>query len=181
MKAGTQWVSLNSQLPNRLAAQGVRDGVILLPDFPPPFTVKREVTAGDSRIDIAAVKPDGETFYLEVKGVTLVREGIAQFPDAPTDRGVKHLHELTRIARKGERPGCCSLSSDRTPFLSPQTPTGRSLPPPSGRRRGRGWPSSPGNAGWMRTGSGWNGRWTLYYKTRTVDKMINESGIINIE
>ena len=105
VKAGTQWVSLNSQLPNRLAAQGVRDGMILLPDFPPPFTVKREAAVGDSRIDIAAVKPDGETFYLEVKGVTLVREGIAQFPDAPTGRGVKHLHTLARIAREGGRAG----------------------------------------------------------------------------
>ena len=64
VKAGAQWVSLNSHLPNRLAAQGVRDGVILLSDFPPPFTVKRDVAGGDSRIENAAIKPDGETFYL---------------------------------------------------------------------------------------------------------------------
>lgn len=105
VRFGAQWVSLDSQLPNRLAAQGLRDGVILLPDFPPPFSVKREVAEGDSRIDIAAVRPDGETFYLEVKGVTLVREGAAQFPDAPTERGVKHLHTLARIAREGGRAG----------------------------------------------------------------------------
>ena len=105
VKAGEHWVSLDSQLPNRLAYEGVRDGVIALPGFPAPFAVKREVKVGDSRLDLAAVQPEGKTFFLEVKGATLLREGQAMFPDAPTDRGVKHLRELKRLAEEGTMAG----------------------------------------------------------------------------
>ena len=105
VKAGETWVSVNSQLPNRLAFEAVRDGTIPLPDFPPPFVLRRETVLGDSRIDLMAEKPDGQRFYLEVKGVTLVRGGAAQFPDAPTARGVRHLHTLARVVREGQRAG----------------------------------------------------------------------------
>ena len=94
------------------------------------------------RIDIAAVKPDGETFYLEVKGVTLVREGIAQFPDAPTDRGVKHLHELTRIAREGGRAGVLFIVQrpDARLFHPEPRPAGVCCRPPGGGGGGGGRP-----------------------------------------
>lgn len=120
VRAGDIWVSIDSQLPNRLAFEGVRDGAIPLPGFPPPFSVRREVAAGGSRIDLVAEKPDGRRFYLEVKGVTLVRGKAAQFPDAPTARGVKHLHELTRLARAGQQAGVLFIAQRRdAEFFTP--------------------------------------------------------------
>ena len=55
---------------------------------------------GEFRFDLAFLL-DGEPSFMEVKGVTLERQGIAAFPDAPTERGVKHVDELTALARKG--------------------------------------------------------------------------------
>ncbi len=62
--------------------------------------LRREVACGASRFDLAFLL-DGEPSFMEVKGVTLERQGIAAFPDAPTERGVKHVDELTALARKG--------------------------------------------------------------------------------
>lgn len=59
-----------------------------------------EVRYRDSRLDFRYEK-DGRTYYLEVKGCTLVRDGVGWFPDAPTERGVRHLRELTRAAQEG--------------------------------------------------------------------------------
>lgn len=71
----------------------------------PPSTVanlRREVRHGDSRFDLA-FEEDGIPAFMEVKGVTLEADGVARFPDAPTERGVKHLRELTRMAAEGYR------------------------------------------------------------------------------
>ena len=65
--------------------------------------VKPEYTYGESRIDFYMEK-NGEKFLTEVKGCTLADDlhpGIGLFPDAPTERGVKHLHELTKAAKEG--------------------------------------------------------------------------------
>ena len=56
---------------------------------------------GSSRFDFAVDTKDAPTAYLEVKGCTLERDGTAYFPDAPTERGVKHIRELTALAREG--------------------------------------------------------------------------------
>jgi sugar fermentation stimulation protein A len=63
--------------------------------------VKREVTFGDSRLDFCITDNEGKKTFIEVKGVTLEREGIAMFPDAPTERGIKHLRELERCVKEG--------------------------------------------------------------------------------
>ncbi|MCH4158159.1 MAG: DNA/RNA nuclease SfsA, partial [Acidaminococcaceae bacterium] len=55
---------------------------------------------GDSRFDFY-VETAHTKFFLEVKGVTLEENGVVLFPDAPTERGVKHLHELTRCLKEG--------------------------------------------------------------------------------
>ena len=62
--------------------------------------IAAEFTWGDSRIDFMMEKGE-ERWLLEVKGCTLNIDGIGYFPDAPTERGVKHLHELTRAAKEG--------------------------------------------------------------------------------
>ena len=91
---GTSLINMDSQAPNEIAAE-------YLPRLFPDLTeLRREVTWGDSRFDIYGVRGD-RPFYLEVKGVTLERDGRVYFPDAPTERGVKHLKELVKLKRSG--------------------------------------------------------------------------------
>lgn len=95
-KGGTVLVNLDSQLPNAVAAEYLRTSGL----FSPEAGIRREVVHGASRFDLCIEDGDVTTF-VEVKGVTLEREGVALFPDAPTERGVKHLRELTRCASEG--------------------------------------------------------------------------------
>ena len=70
---------------------------------------RQEYTYGESRIDFY-MERDGERFLTEVKGCTLADDlhlGIGLFPDAPTERGVKHLHELTKAAKEGYHCSRC--------------------------------------------------------------------------
>ena len=91
---GDRLINMDSQAPNAIAAE-------YLPRLFPNLTeLRREVAWGDSRFDFCGVK-GGRPFYLEVKGVTLEREGRVYFPDAPTERGVKHLKELARLKQSG--------------------------------------------------------------------------------
>ena len=71
-----------------------------------PFDIRREVTHGDSRFDLAFSLRDRDTkavspAFMEVKGVTLEENGLALFPDAPTKRGIKHLKGLIRAHEEG--------------------------------------------------------------------------------
>ena len=61
---------------------------------------RREVVHNNSRFDIF-IEDAGRKVFVEVKGVTLEQDGIAMFPDAPTERGVKHLTELSECVRQG--------------------------------------------------------------------------------
>ena len=91
---GDRLINMDSQAPNAIAEE-------YLPRLFPDLTEwKREVTCGDSRFDFYGVQA-GRPFYLEVKGVTLERNGMAYFPDAPTERGAKHLRELTALQQTG--------------------------------------------------------------------------------
>ena len=90
-------INMDSQAPNDIAAEWLPKSGLFSADS----VFKREVTHGASRFDFAVTTPDTPTAYLEVKGCTLEREGIAYFPDAPTERGVKHIRELTALARAG--------------------------------------------------------------------------------
>ena len=63
---------------------------------------QREKTVDDSRIDIYLAN-ENEECYVEVKGVTLIVDGEARFPDAPTERGAKHLKELIKLKKDGNR------------------------------------------------------------------------------
>lgn len=93
----TLFINMDSQAPNHIAAEWLPKSGLFSADS----VFKREVTHGASRFDFAISSPDTPTVYLEVKGCTLEREGIAYFPDAPTERGVKHIRELTALARAG--------------------------------------------------------------------------------
>ncbi len=87
-------VNVDSQAPNAAAFEYLK---AVLPEG---ALIKREVACGDSRIDLYYEAGD-ERRFVEVKGVTLEKDGIAVFPDAPTERGRKHLCELSRLAGEG--------------------------------------------------------------------------------
>ena len=94
-KPGLKWVNIDSLAPNELMKQQLMS---LNYDV-----VKPEYTYGDSRFDFYMEK-QGEKYFTEVKGCTLaadVKRGIGLFPDAPTERGVKHLEELAAAAKEG--------------------------------------------------------------------------------
>jgi sugar fermentation stimulation protein A len=97
-------VGLNTGLPNKLVEEAIMTGKVpLLSGYD---TLKREQKYGkNSRIDILLSDgADGRLAYVEVKNVTLSREGgIAEFPDAVTERGAKHLMELADMVREGHR------------------------------------------------------------------------------
>ena len=95
VEKGSLLINMDSQAPNAAVREWLAAGNL----FPPGSMIRPEYTLGDSRFDFAAFTP--ERALLEVKGVTLEREGIACFPDAPTLRGAKHLRELAGL--EGER------------------------------------------------------------------------------
>ncbi len=89
-------VCVNTGLTNRLVEEGLRANAIPGLDG----AIRREVKTGDSRLDFLL----GENTYVEVKAVTLSRRpGWAEFPDAKTARGAKHLNELKRLRQEGHR------------------------------------------------------------------------------
>ena len=94
-KSGLEWVNIDSLVPNKLMKQ-----YLMGLDFD---MVKPEFTFGNSRFDFY-MERDGEKYLTEVKGCTLAADlerGTGLFPDAPTERGVKHLDELAAAAKKG--------------------------------------------------------------------------------
>ena len=91
------FINMDSQAPNAIAAEYLPESGL----FCEHTVFRREVTHGASRFDFAMDTSDRPTADLEVKGCTLEREGIAYFPDAPTERGVKHVRELTALAKSG--------------------------------------------------------------------------------
>ena len=94
-KPGLKWVNIDSLAPNELMKQ-----YLMSLDYD---VVKPEYTYGDSRFDFY-MEGGGEKYLTEVKGCTLAADtarGIGLFPDAPTERGVKHLDELAAAAKKG--------------------------------------------------------------------------------
>ena len=91
-------VSLNTTLPNSLAAEAIAEGRI--EEFQGYQIVRREVKYKNSRFDLLLSR-DGILCFLEVKSVTLVETRIAMVPDAPTLRGVKHIHHLMEAMNEG--------------------------------------------------------------------------------
>ncbi len=89
-------INMDSQIPNGVAYEWVKSCGL----FSPEAKIRREVTYGRSRFDLYV--EDGERrAFIEVKGVTLENGGIAAFPDAPTERGVKHIDELAACIGEG--------------------------------------------------------------------------------
>ena len=95
VKKGNRLINMDSQAPNIAAGEWLASG-----GLGEIRELKPETTHGGSRFDFSFVK-DGKKCFLEVKGVTLENNGVCAFPDAPTERGAKHLRELTQAVQDG--------------------------------------------------------------------------------
>ncbi len=92
---GDRLINMDSQAPNAVAAEYLATRFF-------GATIRREVRFGDARLDFHVDAGD-EQWYIEVKGCTLERENVGYFPDAPTERGVKHLRHLIRAVEMGHK------------------------------------------------------------------------------
>ena len=95
VRKGERLINMDSQAPNKAAMEWLQSG-----GLGEISQLRAESKWGDSRFDFYFEK-DGKPCYLEVKGVTLENDGVCAFPDAPTERGAKHLRELTTLVRQG--------------------------------------------------------------------------------
>ncbi len=95
VRKGERLINMDSQAPNTAAKEWLAAGGLgELTDL------KAEVKHGDSRYDFSFIK-DGKRCFLEVKGCTLEEDGVCAFPDAPTERGAKHIRGLTKAVQEG--------------------------------------------------------------------------------
>lgn len=93
---GERLINMDSQVVNKVALE-------FMPKlFENIIKIKPEYKYGNSRLDIY-IETDTEKIFVEVKGVTLENDGVVRFPDAPTERGVKHLNELQKAVTEGYR------------------------------------------------------------------------------
>lgn len=98
---GDKIVNIDSQAPNKVVKEALENGEIVLPEMKGPLEIQTEKKYGNSRFDIYIKDAYSREGFIEIKGCTLENEGTALFPDAPTQRGVKHLKELKRAAESG--------------------------------------------------------------------------------
>lgn len=98
---GTILVNMDSQAPNKAVGEALRSGRLGIGHVGRPVTVKGEYVYGGSRLDFYVKDAEEKEALVEVKGVTLEEDGVAMFPDAPTERGVKHIRELMRAVEEG--------------------------------------------------------------------------------
>lgn len=126
VRKGSRWVSIDSaNVPNKLIYEALSDKK--LERFKDFSVIRREVTWGASRFDFCL---DGENteYFIEVKGVTLVNDGQAFFPDAPTERGVRHLEELAELKQRGKGAGIIFvIQRDDAEVIKPNDATDRAF------------------------------------------------------
>lgn len=96
VEKGSRIVNMDSQAPNQAVREWLDNGIL----FPDTLSVRPETTYKNSRFDFY-VETAGEKIFIEVKGVTLEKENVVLFPDAPSDRAVKHVYELMEAVREG--------------------------------------------------------------------------------
>ncbi len=96
VRKGERMVNIDSQAPNKVVEEAIRAGKL----FPDAVIVKPETFYGNSRFDFY-IETASERIFMEVKGVTLEEDGVVLFPDAPSQRAVKHVEELVKAHRDG--------------------------------------------------------------------------------
>ncbi len=101
VRKGSLLINMDSQAPNKVVKEALCNGSLSLPSLGRITEVRPETTYGSSRFDFYVKDEDGREGFIEVKGVTLEENGIAAFPDAPTERGTKHINELIKAREEG--------------------------------------------------------------------------------
>lgn len=96
VEKGSRIVNMDSQIPNKVVKEWLEAGHL----FENITRIQPEFTYGNSRFDLY-VEADGKRIFIEVKGVTLEQDGVVRFPDAPSDRAVKHVEELKAAVKEG--------------------------------------------------------------------------------
>lgn len=96
VKKGKRMINMDSQIPNKVVEEWIRKGNL----FPHATLIRPETTYKQSRFDLY-VEEGERKIFIEVKGVTLEIDGVVKFPDAPTERGVKHIKELCEALEDG--------------------------------------------------------------------------------
>lgn len=97
VKKGELLINMDSQAPNRAVKEWLESEVY----FKHVTYLRPECKYGNSRIDFYLETEERRRIFIEVKGVTLEENGIARFPDAPTERGIKHIQELQKAVKEG--------------------------------------------------------------------------------
>jgi sugar fermentation stimulation protein A len=104
VKMPSSWVCVNTQQANRVGLECLEAG--LIPELRGYVKFQREVVYPNckSRVDVVLTDECGNQCFVEIKSTTLVEDGVAKFPDAPTVRGQKHLDDLASLVTLGIRP-----------------------------------------------------------------------------
>ena len=98
---GDRLINMDSQVPNKVAYEALVNKDIILPGLNEEITyIKAEKTYKSSRFDIY-IETENKKAFVEIKGVTLEEDGVVLFPDAKTERGVKHINELVEASKDG--------------------------------------------------------------------------------
>lgn len=119
VKKGEDIFNIDSQAPNVVVGEWIKKGGL----FCDVTMVKPETTYRGSRFDFY-VEHGGTSAFIEVKGVTLEEDGVLLFPDAPTQRGVKHIHELVKAKEEGyEAYIIFVVQTDKAKYFTPNVKT----------------------------------------------------------
>ena len=101
VEKGNLLINMDSQAPNKVVREALENDIIRLPEMESLTLIRPETVYCDSRFDFYIEDKNGQEGFIEVKGVTLENDGIASFPDAPTERGIKHINELIKAKNAG--------------------------------------------------------------------------------
>lgn len=101
VKKGDRLINMDSQVTNKMVYEALEDKSLILPGFDEEINlIKPEKTYGNSRFDVY-VEGKTKKAFIEVKGCTQEIDGVVKFPDAKTERGVKHVKELIKAKEEG--------------------------------------------------------------------------------
>lgn len=119
VRKGERLINMDSQVPNRVAEEWLQKSSFVSPQA----VIKPEKKYGNSRFDLY-IEDGNRKIFMEVKGVTLEEDGVVRFPDAPTERGVKHLKELAAARLDGyEAAVLFVIQMNQVKYLEPNDRT----------------------------------------------------------
>lgn len=113
-------INIDSQIPNKVVDEALKNKKI--ENLTSYNVIEREKTYGNSRFDFRLTDENGKQYFLEIKGATLEDNGVIMFPDAPTERGTKHIMELVKARKNDNGAGVLFLiQMDNVKYFTPNT------------------------------------------------------------